>query len=91
MYVSNSDLDESRKEKQYILSLIVLSIGLQFNSCKLPEQGQLKLNPLFSNHMVLQQKQDVAFWGTYTPNEKITIIGSWGKESTSIILNIGSQ
>ena len=34
--------------------------------------------------MVLQQNQDVAFWGTYTPNEKVTVSGSWGEESTSI-------
>ena len=71
-------------KKQYILSLIILAFSLQFNSCKPPEQGKLKINSLFSDHMVLQQKQDVAFWGTYAPNQKVTVTGSWGKESTSI-------
>ena len=71
-------------KKQLLLGIIVLALGLQFNSCKSPEQGQLKVNSLFSDHMVLQQKQDVAFWGTYTPNQKVTVTGSWGKEATSI-------
>ena len=70
--------------KKGILSLVLFSIVLQLTSCKLPEQKKLKLTSLFSNHMVLQQQQDVAFWGTYTPNEKITVSGSWGKESISI-------
>ena len=76
-----------------IIVLIILSITLQFNSCQLSselnspkpsEQRVLKLNTLFTNHMVLQQKENVAFWGTYIPNEKVTVSGSWGKESTSI-------
>ena len=75
-----------------ITSLIILFIALQFNSCKLSEklnfpkpskQCELELNALFSNHMVLQQKDNVAFWGTYTPNKEVTVSGSWGKESTS--------
>jgi sialate O-acetylesterase len=79
--------------KQYITSLIILFITLQFNSCKSSEalnsskpseQHELKLNALFSNHMVLQQKDNVAFWGTYTPNEEVIVSGSWGKESTSV-------
>ena len=71
-------------KKQLLLGIIVLALGLQFNSCKSPEQRQLKVNSLFSDHMVLQQKQDVAFWGTYIPNQKVTVTGSWGKEATSI-------
>ena len=70
--------------KKSVLSLIILSIGLQFSSCKHSEQQEFKLNALFSDHMVLQQKQEVAFWGTYTPNEKVTVSGSWGEESTSV-------
>lgn len=72
-------------KKQLLLGIIVLALGLQFNSCKSPEQGQLKVNSLFSDHMVLQQKQDVAFWGTYTTNQKVTVTGSWGKESTAVV------
>lgn len=42
--------------------------------------GDLRLNSLFSNHMVLQQKADVNIWGTYLSDKKITIKPSWGDE-----------
>ena len=34
----------------------------------------LQLISLFSDHMVLQQKSDVKFWGTDKPNNEITHI-----------------
>tara|TARA_R110002111_G_scaffold192036_5_gene258358 strand:- start:943 stop:2829 length:1887 start_codon:yes stop_codon:yes gene_type:complete len=34
--------------------------------------------------MVLQQNTNVAFWGIYTPNKKVTVSGSWGKITTTI-------
>jgi sialate O-acetylesterase len=34
--------------------------------------------------MVLQQGQDVAFWGKYTPEGKVSISTSWGEEATVI-------
>jgi len=45
----------------------------------------LQLTALFSDHMVLQQKSNVKFWGRYKPNNKITILSSWGKESKTIV------
>ncbi|MDA9985060.1 sialate O-acetylesterase [Flavobacteriaceae bacterium] len=45
----------------------------------------LQLSALFSDHMVLQQKSNVNFWGTYTTNNEITISSSWGKESKTIV------
>ncbi|MGY9053745.1 MAG: hypothetical protein ACKVH9_09340 [Rhodobacterales bacterium] len=44
----------------------------------------LQLPALFSDHMVLQQKSNVRFWGTYTPNNEITISTSWENESKTI-------
>ena len=70
--------------KKSVFSLIIFSILWLLTSCKPLEQQELKLNSLFSNHMVLQQKQNVAFWGTYTPNGKVIVSGSWGKESKSV-------
>jgi len=55
-------------------------------SCKTgdpTEKNGLTLNPLFSDHMVLQQQEEVAFWGKYTPKEKISIEASWGSEFTT--------
>ena len=40
----------------------------------------LKVSELFTDHMVLQQKQEVDFWGEYTPGEELTLSGSWGAE-----------
>jgi sialate O-acetylesterase len=44
----------------------------------------LQLNVLFTDHMVLQQKRNVAFWGVNAPNEKVTISAGWGKSETTI-------
>ena len=66
------------------IHVIILFVCIQFSSCKPSEQQELKLNSLFSNHMVLQQKENVVFWGSYAPNKKVTVSGSWGKEITSI-------
>ena len=41
---------------------------------------------LFSDHMVLQQKSNVKFWGTDKPNNEITISTSWENESKTIVL-----
>jgi len=65
------------------LSFLVLSILLFLTSCISPNKSNLSLNSLFSDHMVLQQNEKVAFWGTSLPNEKITVTGSWGEISTS--------
>ena len=48
-------------------------------------ENSLQLNALFSDHMVLQQSANVSFWGTYTPNETLSITGSWGSKSTTIV------
>ena len=34
---------------------------------------------LFSDHMVLQQQANVAFWGETNPEQKLTVSASWGK------------
>ena len=47
------------------------------------------LNSLFSDGMVLQQKENVAFWGTSKPNQKVEVIGSWGTKSETTSDNDG--
>ena len=61
-----------------------------FFSCESPQKHPLKLNPLFSNQMVLQQEKNVAIWGEYAPNSAVTIKGSWGEISTGVSGNNGS-
>ena len=69
-------------KNKYQFFIFILLLSLQFNSCKSEGTNTLKLNSLFSNHMVLQQNEKVAFWGTSLPQEKITVTGSWGEKAT---------
>ena len=45
---------------------------------------KLELPPIFSNHIVLQQKTKAKIWGNATPHTKVAIIGSWGKKAKTI-------
>ena len=69
---------------KFVLLLFVL---LSCNSKN--EENQLVLPSVFSDHMVLQQKTDVVFWGRSRPNEKIIISGSWGESNSIIADDIG--
>jgi Domain of unknown function (DUF303). len=46
-------------------------------------RNTLVLPFLFSQHMVLQQKEEVAFWGKSNSEAEITIRGSWGETAKS--------
>lgn len=58
-------------------------ICLLLISCQV-EKGNLKLHQLFSDHMVLQQNEEVAWWGHYMPQGNVTVRGSWGGEATAM-------
>lgn len=61
------------------LFLIALTFGTLL-SCESETSGVLSLSPLFSDHLVLQQKEQVAIWGESGAHQKVTISGSWGSE-----------
>ena len=50
-------------------------------TCQNPKISELELNPLFSDQMVLQQKDSVMFWGKSTPLNKVIVNTSWGQKS----------
>ena len=54
------------------------------------EQDKLELSPVFSDHMVLQQKTKVAFWGKSKPNALITVTGSWRENNSALADNDGN-
>lgn len=56
------------------LFVVILIVG-----CNAPKI-ELSVAQVFSNHMVLQQDQLNAIWGTATPNIKITLTSSWGEK-----------
>ena len=70
--------------KQSLFGPIAVVLCLLFTSCQVgQEKKALKLNELFTNHMVLQQNEKVTIWGLYTPGEEVTVSGNWGKEATT--------
>ena len=72
------------------LIIWIVCLFMFFISCQKPEQKKLKLPLLFSDYMVLQQNEVVAFWGEYLPNEKVTVIGSWGKKISTVSDELGN-
>tara|TARA_R110001592_G_scaffold69514_1_gene213372 strand:- start:17320 stop:19347 length:2028 start_codon:yes stop_codon:yes gene_type:complete len=81
MILSTVEYLKSMLRKSVLSFIVALSFAFQSNAQTVP----LQLNALFTDHMVLQQKANVAFWGTFIPNEKITVIGSWGNETSAIV------
>ena len=60
--------------------LIYFSIGLiLMYGCGTPKI-EFSVAQVFSNHMVLQQDQHNAIWGTAAPNMEITLTSSWGEK-----------
>lgn len=46
--------------------------------------AQLRLPPLFSDHMVLQQNVDAPIWGWSWPGSEVTVKGSWNNEEVKV-------
>lgn len=45
--------------------------------------SQIRLPSFFSDHMVLQQKEEVRFWGWDEPGQKIIIRADWGSSASA--------
>jgi sialate O-acetylesterase len=58
--------------------LIPLFGCLLIAGCTQKKQSSFSLPSLFSDHIVLQQKEDVTFWGDANPDSEVSIQGSWG-------------
>lgn len=63
---------------RYLFSFIFLTALL---SCDSEHPCKLDVSPLFSDHMVLQQRENVAIWGESGADQKVTISASWGAEA----------
>ena len=46
--------------------------------------AEVKLPPIFGDHMVLQQKSDAAIWGYAAPGATVTITPSWSASEVTI-------
>ncbi len=75
---------------------IILSATVFFPTLTRAADG-LKVCNLFADHMVLQQKDDVAIWGKAGKGEAVSVEASWGKTASAVAdkagnwrLNIGT-
>ena len=58
--------------------------------CTLGMNAKVKLLPIFSDNMVLQQQTDAPLWGEATPGKAVTVTTSWdGKSYTTNAGNDG--
>lgn len=46
--------------------------------------ANVKVNALFSDHMVVQREAEIPVWGWADPNEKIVLEASWGEKEETI-------
>jgi len=68
---------------KFIFLLIFSVLYLSTPSAAQSIKPNFKLSDLFADHMVLQQKQKVAFWGNAGPGQRVTITSNWGETKTS--------
>ncbi len=66
--------------------LLIISLLFTSYSCF----AELKLPSFFSDNMMLQQNENVSIWGEDEPNTKVSVLGSWGKELSTITDSRGS-
>ena len=53
---------------------LIFRFGIELEFCLFSD---VDLAPIFSDHMVLQQKSEVPIWGKASPGEMITLNSSW--------------
>jgi len=62
-----------------ITSIIALMISV------ITMQAKVTLPDIISNHMVLQQKSEVAVWGKALPKSKVTVKASWNDDKKTTV------
>lgn len=69
--------------KNYIW-LIVLACTVLLMSCQSKQSVPLEVSSLFTDHMVLQQQEEVNVWGQNTPGQQVHFSASWGEQASGI-------
>ncbi|MDH3699609.1 MAG: hypothetical protein OEQ81_13165, partial [Flavobacteriaceae bacterium] len=64
---------------------VLLISSLLFYNCQeaVKPGANLSLEPIFSDHMVLQQSTNAAIFGHSTPETRVSVIGSWGNSAST--------
>ena len=66
------------------VNLAVIGWGLLALMSVKTASARVILSPLFSDNMVLQQKDKVALWGTAAPNKQLVITTSWNHKNYTL-------
>ena len=67
------------KLKSFVISILTLvSVSAADAS------AQVRMCPLFTDNMVMQQKTDAPVWGTATPGADVTVVTSWNKAKYTV-------
>ena len=64
-----------RRLRSIILSLILSAATINHAT------AEIKMNPLFTDNMVMQQQSDAPVWGKAKPGAKVKVTTSWNKKS----------
>jgi sialate O-acetylesterase len=57
----------------------------------IPADAQTKPASIFTDNMLLQQKDEVNLWGWDKPGQKITVLTSWNKKTYTAVTNTGGK
>lgn len=71
-------------KKLCITSLLIVNLLFTFHAVAI-----IRLPPIMSSNMVLQQNSEATLWGWADPSESFVIIASWGKEVNVVAENTG--
>lgn len=72
-------VQRNNQSKDIMLKHIALLFFISFTSLSF---SQTQLASFFSDHMVLQQQDQVSVWGKDTPKTVVKVTGSWGEEAS---------
>jgi sialate O-acetylesterase len=77
------------KQSSFYSKIFIVFTSMFFFNCQM-EKKQLRVAPVFSDHMVLQQQKNVPIWGTGEPGAEIIITASWGDEVKTKVAESGN-
>lgn len=63
----------------------ILTTAVALTLCCVALRAEVRLNPLFTDNMVLRQKSEVPVWGEASPGAEISICTSWSRSCVTTV------
>ncbi len=73
----------SKVDAKEITMKLLATFVLAVSTC-VSASAEVRLPRLFGDNMILQQQTNNAVWGFAGPNEKVTVLASWGAEAETV-------